>query len=60
MGWPQLRAALSGQASGSPKTGDGNVEAIRVLIIARRSAVEIRIETLNQRRHLVFTASGSV
>ena len=54
------RAALSGVASGLPKTRDGNVEAIRVLMIARRSAVDTRIETLNQLRHLVFCASGAI
>jgi len=54
------RAALSGTATGSPKTRDGNVEAIRVLMIARRSAVDTRIETLNQLRHLVFTASPEI
>ena len=51
------RAALSGTATGLPKTRDGNVEAIRVLMIARRSAVDTRIETLNQLRHIVFTAT---
>ncbi|MDH3190299.1 MAG: IS110 family transposase [Acidimicrobiia bacterium] len=54
------RAALSGTATGSPKSRDGNVEAIRVLMIARRSAVDSRIETLNQLRHLVFTASPEI
>jgi transposase len=54
------RAALSGQASGLPKTRDGNVEAIRVLMIARRSAVDTRIETLNQLRHVIFTASPKI
>ena len=54
------RASLSGTASGSPKTRDGNVEAIRVLMVARRSAVDTRIETLNQLRHLVFTASPEI
>ncbi|MGH9169140.1 MAG: IS110 family transposase [Acidimicrobiia bacterium] len=54
------RAALSGQATGSPKSRDGAVEAIRVLGIARRSAVNGRIETLNQLRHLVFTASPEI
>jgi transposase len=53
------RAALSGSATGSPKTRDGNVEAIRVLMIARRSAVDTRIETLDQLRHVVFTADGT-
>jgi transposase len=58
------RAALSGSATGSPKARDGNVEAIRVLMIARRSAVdtriETRIETLNQMRHVVFTATPEI
>ena len=54
------RAALSGQATGSPKSRDGNVEAIRVLMIARRSAVATRIETLNQLRHMTFTATPEI
>ncbi len=54
------RAALSGTASGSPKSRDGNVEAIRVLMIARRSAVGARIETLNQLRHVTFTATPEI
>ena len=54
------RAALGGTATGSPKSRDGNVEAIRVLMIARRSAVDTRIETLNQLRHLVFTATPEI
>ena len=41
------RAALSGTANGAPKSRTGNVEAIRVLMVARRSAVEERITTLN-------------
>ena len=54
------RAALSGTATGLPKSRDGNVEAIRVLMIARRSAVDTRIETLNQLRHVVFTATPEI
>ena len=54
------RAALSGTASGLPKRRDGSVEAIRVLMIARRSAVDTRIETLNQLRHVVFTATPEI
>jgi transposase len=50
------RAALSGTANGAPKSRIGNVEAIRVLMIARRSAVEERITILNQLRHLCITA----
>jgi transposase len=50
------RAALSGRAQGAGKTGDGNVEAIRALLVAKRSARSTKIRTLNQIRHLSFTA----
>ncbi len=36
------RAALSGRAAGIAKTADGNVEAIRALLIAKRSARDTR------------------
>lgn len=49
------RAAQSGRALGAAKTRDGNVEAIRALVVARRSAREARVKTLNQIRHLVVT-----
>ena len=51
------RAALSGYASVTPKSRNGPVEQMRVLLVARRSA---RIQTLNQLRHLVFTASETI
>ena len=50
------RAALSGRAQGAGKTKDGNVEAIRALVVAKRSACDTRIKTLNQMRNLVVTA----
>jgi len=50
------RAALSGRASGIAKTADGDVEAIRALLVARRSGRNVRIKYLNQIRHLSFTA----
>ena len=50
------RAALSGRASGIAKTADGDVEAIRVLLVARRSGRNVRVKYLNQIRHLGFTA----
>ncbi|MCP4226012.1 MAG: IS110 family transposase [Actinomycetia bacterium] len=50
------RAALSGQAAGKPKLRNGPAEQMRVLLVARRSARDQRIQTLNQIRHLVFTA----
>jgi len=50
------RAALSGRASGVAKTADGDVEAIRALLVARRSGRNVRVKYLNQIRHLIFTA----
>ncbi len=50
------RAAQSGRAFGEAKTRDGNVEAIRALMVAKRSARSTRIKSLNQIRHLGFTA----
>jgi len=54
------RAALSGSASVMPKTRNGPVEQMRLLLVARRSARSQRIETLNQLRHLVFTGPEEV
>src|SRR4029450_13731569 len=45
------RAALAGRASGIAKTGDGPIEAMRSLLIAKRSGREARITCLNQVRH---------
>ncbi len=50
------RAALSGRASGSPKSRDGAVEAIRVLVVAKRSARQARVKALVQMRHLGYSA----
>ena len=50
------RAALSGRARGLAKSADGNAEAMRALLVAKRSARETRIKALNQIRHLSFTA----
>jgi transposase len=49
------RAAQSGRARGVAKSRDGNVEAIRALLVTRRSAKAVRIKTLCQIRHLGFT-----
>jgi transposase len=54
------RGALSGQASGQPKGGTGPVEAMRVLLIAKRSARSARARTLNQMRHIVFVAPDAI
>jgi transposase len=50
------RAAQGGRAAGLAKTRDGNVEAIRALVVAKRSARSTKIAALNQIRHLGFTA----
>jgi transposase len=50
------RAALSGRATAIAKTGDGNVEAIRVLLVAYRSGRDTRTKCLNQLRHLGLCA----
>jgi transposase len=49
------RAALSGRAAGAPRGRDGAVEAIRVLMVARRSARAGRTQALNQARALLVT-----
>jgi transposase len=50
------RAALSGDATSVPKSADGRVEAIRVLRLARRSALKARTQAANQIRDLIVTA----
>ena len=50
------RAAQGGDATGSAKTRDGNVEAMRVLRVARSSARRSRTQAINQMRSLISTA----
>jgi transposase len=54
------RAVLSGRARGYANGGDGNVEALRALLVAKRSARSMRIKTTGQLRHLVITAPDDV
>jgi transposase len=49
-------AVLSGRATGIPKSRDGVVEAVRVLRIARRSAIKARTQAMNQIRGLLVSA----
>jgi transposase len=49
------RAAQSGKARGAPKGRDGAVEAIRALMVAKRSATGERTRTINQARALIVT-----
>jgi transposase len=50
------RGALSGRCEGRAKAGDGYAEALRALMVAKRSARSTRIRTIVQLRHLMFTA----
>ncbi|MDI1463305.1 IS110 family transposase [Catellatospora sp. KI3] len=54
------RAALSGQATGTPKTRTGPVEAIRALRVARRGAVKARTAALNQLHGLITAAPEDI
>jgi transposase len=49
------RAAQSGRAAGAPRGRDGQVEAIRALMVAKRTARSERIQTINQARSLIVT-----
>ena len=49
------RAALSRRAAGSPKGRDGQVEAIRALMVTKRSARRDRTATINQMRAMVLS-----
>jgi len=48
------RAALPGRADGRAKSRDGAVEAIRVLVVAKRSARQARVKAIVQMRQLHF------
>jgi len=50
------RSVQAGTATGTPKAGTGSIEAIRVLRVARTSAVKARTQAMNQLHSLVSTA----
>ncbi len=54
------RAAQSGRARGAPKGRDGTVEAVRALMVAKRSARSERTQTINQARALVLTGPADL
>jgi transposase len=54
------RAVQAGTATGTPKTRTGPIEAIRVLRVARRSAIKARSQAANQLRSLVSTAPDTL
>ncbi len=51
---------LSGDAAGSPKSGDAAVEMIRVLRVARSTAMRARTQAANAMKALVVTAPGDL
>ena len=54
------RAAQSGRAAGSPKHRDGQVEALRVLRVARRCAVAQRADAQRRIKTLIITAPDAL
>jgi transposase len=54
------RAVLSARASTTPKTRDGQIEAIRALRVARRSSVSGRTAAINQLKALLLTAPADL
>lgn len=54
------RSVLAGTAIGAPKDMDGEVEMIRPLRAARRSAVKARTQAFNQMRDLLVTAPDAM
>ena len=54
------RAVLAGVASATPKSGDGEVEMIRMLKSAKDSAVKARTQAVNQMKALVVTAPAEL
>ncbi|QXJ25887.1 IS110 family transposase [Actinomadura graeca] len=50
------RAVISGRASSRAKTGDGQVEAMRLFKLAKDSATKARTQAINQLRAVLVTA----
>ncbi|WP_329521448.1 IS110 family transposase [Spirillospora sp. NBC_01491] len=50
------KAALAGERTGTPKQRDGQIEALRNLRVARRSAVDQRADAQRQIKALIITA----
>ena len=54
------RAVLSGRASGIAKAGDGPVEMLRMLKLAKDSAVKARSQTINQLKAVLVAADPAL
>jgi transposase len=54
------RSVQSGVATGTPKAADGSTEMIRMLKVARDSAVKARTQSLNQMKSLLVTGPAEL
>jgi transposase len=54
------RATLSGTARALPKSGDGQVEVLRMLRLAKNSAVKARTQALNQLKAVLVNAPSAL
>ena len=54
------RSVLAGVADATPKSGEGEVEMIRMLKSAKNSAVKARTQAVNQMKALVVTAPAEL
>ncbi len=54
------RAVLAGVAKDCPKSGQDNVEMIRMLKIVKDSAIKARTQTINQMKALIVTAPAEL
>lgn len=54
------RTVLAGNALAIPKSQSGAAEALRIVSVARRSAVKARTQTINQLRGLLISAPDSI
>ena len=54
------RAVLAGVANATPKSGEGEIEMIRMLKSTKGSAVKARTQAVNQMKALVVTAPAGL
>jgi transposase len=54
------RSVQSGEATGTPKEGEGPIEAVRMLRIARKSAIKSRTQAANQIHSIIDTCPEEV
>lgn len=54
------RSVLSEEATAIPKSHDGTVEALRYLVVARKSSVKSKTQTINQLKALLVTAPDKI